>query len=168
MAIAKKIALVGMPGSGKSVLGKRLASLLGYPFLDLDEVIESQEGVKIKDIFRRQGEDQFRTVEHYALMSTLEKHPKFVLATGGGTPCFHDNMDIINGTCSSVFLDTPIEKIIRRLSQSQDRPLVQSTDPEGLSKEMEQLFQVRKPFYLMAHHTTSSPTPEAVMALLRK
>ncbi|MEM8893629.1 MAG: shikimate kinase [Bacteroidota bacterium] len=167
MALPQIITLVGMPGSGKSTLGKRLASLLGCPFVDLDEVIENQEGRLIKDIFRHSGEDQFRMIEHFALAATLGKYQRMVLATGGGTPCFHDNMDVINGRGVSVFLNTPLDKVVSRIHASKDRPLIVSDNIDELKAEMEEVYAQRLPFYQEATYTAQQQTPEAVMALIK-
>ncbi len=167
MALPQIIVLVGMPGSGKSTLGKRLASLLSCPFVDLDEVIEKQENSLIKDIFRHSGEDQFRMIEHFALANTLGKYQRMVLATGGGTPCFHDNMDVINGRGVSVFLDTTINKVVSRIHASKDRPLIVSDNIDELRAEMEQVYKERLPYYQMATYTAHQQTPEAVMTLIK-
>ena len=167
MPLPQQIILVGMPGSGKSTLGRRLAALLSCPFVDLDEVIEKQENTPIKDIFRHSGEDQFRMIEHYALANTLGKYPRMVLATGGGTPCFHDNMDVINASGTSVFLDTPMDKIVSRIHANKNRPLIVSDNIDELREEMSQVYTKRLPFYQMAHHSTHQQTPESILALVK-
>src|SRR5688572_4732227 len=120
-----KLYLIGLLGSGKSVLGKELSNLLRIPFIDLDDVLEAQEGMKVSEIFSTKGEDQFRIMEAAALREqSIQK--EFVMATGGGTPCFHDNMSFINKTGTSVFLDTPVSEIVKRLKgeQRKIRPLL--------------------------------------------
>ncbi|MEQ9300817.1 MAG: shikimate kinase [Cyclobacteriaceae bacterium] len=167
MALPQQIILVGMPGSGKSTLGKRLAALLSCPFVDLDEVIEKQENSLIKDIFRHSGEDQFRMIEHFALASTLGRNPRMVMATGGGTPRFHDNMDLINARAVSVFLDTPMDKIVSRIHANEDRPLIVSDNIDELREEMTQVYADRLPYYQKATYTTDKQTPEAILALVK-
>ena len=85
-----KLYLIGLPGSGKSVLAKKISRSLRLPVFDLDECIEMQEGVKISEIFSAKGQEYFRTIEADALRKQSESK-EFVMATGGGTPCFHNN-----------------------------------------------------------------------------
>jgi shikimate kinase len=167
MALPQQIILVGMPGSGKTTLGKRLAGLLSCLFVDLDEVIEKQENALIKDIFRHSGEEQFRMIEHFALANTLGRYSRMVLATGGGTPRFHDNMDLINARGVSIFLDTPMDKIVSRIHSNKDRPLIFSESIDELRKEMNQVYTDRLPFYQNATYTTDKQTPEAILALVK-
>lgn len=110
-----KIFLVGMPGSGKSTLGKLLAEKLRTPFFDLDEVIEQEEGAPVRQIFKGKGEAYFREKERDYLKSITNAHPAFVLATGGGAPCFFDNMQYMKEQGKVVFLNIPIEVLALRL-----------------------------------------------------
>jgi shikimate kinase len=98
-----KIVLVGMPGSGKSTFGKQLAQQLNFVFVDLDHVIEKETGKSISDIFQQEGEGKFRELESFYLEKCLDGVEGFILATGGGTPCFNDNMDLINKESVSIF-----------------------------------------------------------------
>lgn len=167
MALPKRIFLIGMPASGKTTTGKRLANLLQYPFYDLDEIIEGQENRKISDIINTDGEEHFRMVEHYALTNVIMRHEKMVLATGGGTPCYHDNLEVIKKAGITVFVDTPLDKIIHRLLQNPGRPLVKSTQKEKLQAEIEALYEKRLPFYKEAHETVQRSTPEAILKILK-
>ena len=83
--------LIGLPGSGKTTMGKQLASILEIPFFDLDAEIENQAGKSIPELFKEEGEDFFREKERSCLRSFLNRD-NFILATGGGTPCFFDNL----------------------------------------------------------------------------
>jgi shikimate kinase len=103
-----KLFLIGLMGSGKSVMGKRISQSAQLPFIDLDNEIEKEEGMKIQEIFSKKGEDYFRTLEAAALRRHSEAE-EFVMATGGGAPCFHGNMDFINKTGTSIFLNTHIK-----------------------------------------------------------
>ena len=94
-----KIVLLGYMGSGKTTIGMKLAEFLDFDFLDLDHYIEEAEGVSIAEIFQSKGEIYFRKKEHDYLKKILSNKKDFVLSTGGGTPCYGVNMDVIlNGT----------------------------------------------------------------------
>lgn len=122
-----KIVLLGYMGSGKSSVGKKLAKVMGIPFKDMDDEIEKQEGISISKIFSEKGEIYFRKVESEVLQSILIKPDGFVLATGGGTPCYGDSMNLIleQEDVISVYLKTPLDVLTTRLfSQKENRPLV--------------------------------------------
>jgi len=138
--------LIGLPGSGKSTYGKQLADDLGYLFLDLDQEIVKSEKRVITDIFSRDGETKFREIEKHYLNEMIQSHSTFVMATGGGTPCFYDNLDVMKTHGFTVFIDTPMEIIKERLKNDQSRPLMQS-------KTLESLYKERKSWYLQAHKT---------------
>lgn len=123
-----KIYLIGMPGSGKSTFGKQLAGRLLLPFVDLDKEIENAEGATISSIFSTHGEPYFRRAESKMLNDWASSTSSFVMATGGGTPCFHDGMGIINKTGVSVFLDVPAEELTRRMEPEDHRPLLSGED----------------------------------------
>jgi len=91
----EKIFLIGMPASAKTTLGEKLAAHLQIPFIDLDDVIVKAAGKSIKEVFEQEGEDHFRELEHDALHQSINAHPGFIMATGGGTPCFFDNMKVM-------------------------------------------------------------------------
>src|SRR6185503_20434689 len=99
-----KIFLLGLPGSGKTTLGKELSNALRLPFVDLDSEIERLEGKKISEIFAANGEEYFRNLESSELRKRCTSKGEFVMATGGGTPCFFDNMEWINRAGKSIFL----------------------------------------------------------------
>lgn len=121
-----RIFLTGMPGSGKSTSGKMLAEKMKYPFLDLDELIETKESRSISSIFEQDGEAYFRQVESDVLKSTVRDNEKMVLSTGGGTPCFLDNTYFMKKKGKVVFLDIPIDILIERLKNEKHRPLLQT------------------------------------------
>lgn len=164
-----KLFLVGLPGSGKSTLGKDLAQRLRLPFLDLDAVIEQAAQQSIRAIFAQQGEETFRQHERDALQQTIKEHSTFVLATGGGAPCFFDNQEHMNQHGTTVFLDVPIATIVQRMQGQQitDRPLLQELDQERLVQEYTAKFEKRLPVYRQAHITIDqSISPKALIALL--
>jgi shikimate kinase len=139
-----KIYLIGMPGSGKSTFGQKLADELQLPFIDLDREIEREEGTSVSIIFSSRGESYFREVESKWLRSWASSKSSFVMATGGGAPCFHNGIRIINESGISVFLDVPARELIRRLEHENHRPLIPAEDKE---KKIEELLATRLSFY---------------------
>ncbi len=156
----KNIFLVGMPSSGKSTLGKRMADALHYRFVDTDRLIVRDEGRSIPDLFAHFGEAYFREAERRVLR-TIRPGANLVVSTGGGMPCFHDNMTYINATGVSVFLDVPVEVLVRRIMThaQEDRPLYNPADPE-LLHNLQQRYAVRLPFYRQAHLIIAGETDE--------
>ncbi|MGY6520870.1 MAG: shikimate kinase [Mongoliitalea sp.] len=143
-----KIVLVGLPGSGKSTFGRKLAKDLNFAFIDLDEYLETKEGKTIPSIFYEQGEGAFRKLETQYLNEILDQIEGFVLSTGGGTPCFNDNMELINTKAISIFLDIPIDIIHKRLLHSEgNRPLFNGLDSTELKTKLEDLAHIRTPYY---------------------
>jgi shikimate kinase len=121
-----KVYLIGMPGSGKSTLGKQLAEELSTDFVDLDQEIEEETGKGVQEIFLQQGEDHFRKIESELLNRWAASSRSYVMATGGGAPCFFQGIDTINQSGLSIFLDVSVDEIMRRLSSSDVRPLLHS------------------------------------------
>lgn len=144
-----KVVLVGLPGSGKSTFGRQLAKEMDFPFLDLDHLIEKRYQLKISEIFSLHGEGTFRDWESLVLRDTLKLDTAFILASGGGTPCFNDNMDLINSQGISVYLDVPLASISRRLqsSSAEQRPLFQGLDQGELTLILKSLLVSREYFY---------------------
>ena len=147
-----KVVLVGLPGSGKSTFGKQLAKELEFPFLDLDQLIEERYQLKISEIFSIHGEGTFREWESLLLQDTINQDRAFILASGGGTPCFNDNMDLINSQAVSVYLDVPLASISLRLqsSKAQQRPLFQGLDQGEITLKLKSLLVSREYFYNQA------------------
>ena len=149
-----RIFLTGMPGSGKSTSGKMLADKLDYPFVDLDNVIEAREGTTISSIFEQKGEDYFRKLESESLKLTIEANQKLVLSTGGGTPCFLDNLELMKNYGKVIFLDIPLKVLAERLQKEIHRPLLQ-TDKE-LNERLEELYNQRIGVYRQADYIVNS------------
>lgn len=147
-----KVVLVGLPGSGKSTFGRQLAQELGFPYLDLDQVIEEKYQNKIPEIFSIYGEGKFREWESKTLEELLDRDQPFVLASGGGAPCFNDNMELINSKAISVYLDVPLKSISRRLQSSkvQNRPMFQGLDQGEITLKLKSLLVSRESFYNQA------------------
>ncbi len=121
------VALMGYMGSGKSTIGKNLATILNYNFLDLDDYISDEENYSIPDLFKNKGEIYFRKKETYYLNEILSSKDNIVLALGGGTPCYGNNLDLLL-KASSVrlfYLKLSLPHLVERLFQEKDnRPLI--------------------------------------------
>ncbi|MVM34182.1 shikimate kinase [Spirosoma sp. HMF4905] len=156
----KNIFLIGMPSSGKSTLGKRIADVLHYRFVDTDKIIVREEGRSIPEIFAQSGEAYFREAERRVLR-TIRPGDSLVVSTGGGMPCFHDNMAYIKATGVSVFLDVPIEVLVRRIlaHAHEDRPLNKANDPE-LASTLQKRYETRFPIYSQATIIVPGETTE--------
>lgn len=152
MSKSLKVVLVGLPGSGKSTFGRQLAHELKFPYLDLDQQIEDKSQLKIPDIFLMLGEGKFRELETEVLYELLQRDTSFVLATGGGAPCFNDNMELINQKSVSVYLDVPLDTISERLrvSKIQNRPMFLNLDQGEITLKLKSLLAQRENFYNQA------------------
>ncbi len=150
-----KIFLLGLPGCGKTTLGKELAQALSVPFVDLDEEIEKREEMPVKEIFRKRKEEYFRKVESLELSKWCESRRDFVMATGGGAPVFFDNVDKINKAGKSIFLDVTAREITNRILRTplEERPLFANANAETLKDQIEFMRSQRVPFYKKAHMT---------------
>lgn len=155
----KKIILLGYMGAGKSTIGRLLASKLALPFLDLDTEIEQFEQQSIRELFSNKGEIYFRKAEHLTLKHLLEQEKSFVLSLGGGTPCYANNMDLINQYTSDTFyLKASVGSIIKRLEgiPIEKRPLLNRIKPEDLDEFIRIHLFERSFFYLQAQQTINT------------
>lgn len=142
--------LIGFMGSGKTYWGKRWALYCGYQFIDLDEVIEKAEGKSIADIFEKNGETYFRVIEAAALRN-LADIKNTVIACGGGTPCFHENMAWMKQHGTTIYLLTTVAQIVERVLLEQDkRPLLKKMNSGEMIFFIEQKLKERNPFYSAA------------------
>lgn len=150
-----KLFLVGMPGSGKSTIGKQIADKLKLPFVDLDDIIVDQENQTIPEIFSQKGEDYFRIAERKALKSVNTVYHEFVMATGGGAPCFFDNMAFINDNGQSIFLDVPPKVLADRLLNYglEERPMFRNIKKQEVVLTLGEQLKTRKHFYDQAKLT---------------
>ena len=146
-----RIYLIGFMGSGKSSMGKELAHKLGLAFADLDELIEEKEGKKISEIFETDGEKRFRETEHDCLISTLQLN-NVIISTGGGTPCFFDNMEMINAKGISIYIKYNSGILVSRLNANKEkRPLIkQFHDKKELKLFIKELLEKREKYYLQS------------------
>lgn len=158
-----------MPGSGKSTLGKELAKKLDRNFFDLDEEIERMAGWIIPDIFAQVGEDYFRELENSVLLMLIRLNEPAVIATGGGAPCFYDNMDQMNAAGTTVFINTPMEALVDRVKQDKDsRPLIGKMSDDTLEADMQALYEKRLPQYEKASILTTNSNLEEIISALGK
>ncbi len=160
----KLIYLLGFMGCGKTTVGERLAQALGWPFIDLDAVIEAGQGVTIREIFERSGEPFFRQLEHAALTEASKSEPA-VIALGGGTFAQPTNLEFIRGAGGfTVWLDCALEILRQRCATMNNRPLFRD------AASFEQLLNQRLPYYRQAEFSVSTDNrnpAEVVEQILR-
>ncbi len=148
----KNIILLGYMGAGKTSVGKVMAKKTGMQFYDLDWYIEERYRRKVADIFAQRGEEGFRDIEHRMLHEVAE-FENVVLALGGGTPCFFDNMDYANRCGITIFLDASPQTIVRHLSISHTvRPLLQNYSGDALIAHIREQIDERMPYYSKAQY----------------
>lgn len=142
--------LIGYMGCGKTTLGRAVAKATGIRFIDLDDYIEEREGCTIKEIFATRGEEAFRAIEREAL-TEVSRMPETLVACGGGTPCFGDNMDRLNSCGLTVFLDAPHHSLLSRLKEGRARrPLIASLTDGELDTFITEQMEWRLPHYSRA------------------
>jgi shikimate kinase len=154
------IALVGLPGAGKSAVGRRLGARLDLPFVDTDHVIEQRIGCSIRDYFEREGETAFRDLEQ-AVIEDLGAQPLGILATGGGAVLRQANRTQLRERFHVIYLRSSPEDLFRRLRHDVKRPLLQVADPLGRLRE---LHDARDPLYReTAHDVVDTGRPSITM-----
>lgn len=149
--IRSHIVLIGFMGSGKTTVGKLLANALKMDFIDMDSYIENKEKCTIKEIFKEKGEDVFRKLESKALSEILKQSDKAIVSTGGGTPCFHNNMEMIKSESLSVYLKVGSKELVRRLISDTQRPLLQNKTNKELLSFVKLTLREREKDYLRAN-----------------
>ncbi|CUU02133.1 shikimate kinase [Candidatus Thermokryptus mobilis] len=170
------IFLTGFMGSGKSTIGPILAEKIGYDFIDLDELIENIEGQSIVDIFKEKGEIYFRNIERKILREMIFKLSKFVVALGGGTVTFENNLYLIKEIGILIYLKASPETLVQRIKFKMDRPLLLGPDgkilPEDILLErISTLLKIREPFYLQSDFyisTDEKDIKDTVEEILKK
>ena len=144
--------LIGFMGSGKARYGKRLAEEMQFNFVDTDILIEQKEKLEITEIFKTKGEDYFRKIERKSLLEAVEFND-VVISAGGGTPCFFDNMQIMNNSGLTIYIRQGANCLYHRLNRSKKfRPLVQNMTHFQLIEYLETILEKRKPFYEQAKY----------------
>ena len=158
----KLITLIGLPGSGKSTVGRQLARRLQLPFVDSDHVIEARLGCAIRDYFEREGEECFRDIEE-SVLDELTQGPNGVLSTGGGSVLRLANRQHLRERAHVIYLKSSPDELFRRLKHDINRPLLQVADP---LKRLRDLFFVRDPLYRETAHFTIETGRPSVSALV--
>jgi len=144
-------------GSGKSTLGQELARSWNYEFIDLDHYLETKTGSTIPMIFELNGESGFREIERKVLVEVLSSHDKTIIALGGGTPCFSDNMQIIRSHSTSVYLKPSVNELSKRLTHSPNpRPLIKGKSESELNEYILDELTKREKYYKQADITIES------------
>lgn len=151
--LTKHIFLIGFMGVGKTTSGKKLASILNCDFIDLDDLFVKQEGVPISIYFEQYGEAAFREKER-DILHGLRATPPSIIATGGGAPCFFDNMEWMNKYGTTVYLQMPAKALAQRLAASKKdkRPLIKHLNEEEILAFINQKMHLRHPHYAQAHY----------------
>ncbi|AGH50498.1 MULTISPECIES: shikimate kinase [Sphingomonadales] len=168
-ALRRPIVLVGLMGSGKSTVGRRLASRLHLPFVDADHEIEVAAGLSIPEIFERFGEAEFRSGERRVIQRLIDGSPK-VVATGGGAFMQDETRKLILDKATAIWLDADIEVLVDRVGRRDGRPLLKDRDPREVLSE---LAAIRNPVYALAPiRVRSQPLPhdatvDAIMRALK-
>lgn len=156
-----KIYLIGYMGSGKSTLGHELAKVLGIQWTDLDDVFELKYKISIPDFFEKYGENAFRELEHKVL-TDISVIPDMVVSTGGGTPCFHDNMKLMNQTGLTIYLSATPELIVSRIeSLARKRPVFQLIKGNDALQNIELHLKTRVMFYEQSKIKIDAENPDS-------
>ena len=146
-----KIFIIGYMGSGKSSLGRKLARRLDYAFIDLDDILEAESGMKIVELFSQHGERSFGEQERKALKAVLDLD-NTVVATGGGAPCYKDNMDLLLQHGLTIYLRLHPDSLAHRLRQNRrERPVLSRISDRKLSEFIHAQLTEREKYYLRAN-----------------
>ena len=156
-----KIFLIGFMGAGKTHWGRLLSQKLGLPFFDLDEQVTSHAGKSIADIFKEEGEEFFRLQEKDVLHIITESHDSFVMACGGGSPCYFNNIDYMNRSGTTVWINAPLDTLFYRLADEKDkRPLIRELSDQQLKAFIHKKFADRRIYYEQADLTVDEEPVE--------
>lgn len=146
-----KIFFIGFMGAGKTHWGKLVSEKLHIPFFDLDDQVVSHEEKSIVEIFSEQGEEYFRLAEKDILHIITESHENFVMACGGGTPCYYNNIEYMNHAGTSIWINTPTDILFQRLlKEKKERPLIKNLTDDQLKAFITKKFSDRRIYYEQA------------------
>lgn len=151
--VTMRVFLIGFMGVGKSTLGRLAAETLSVDFMDFDVLIEEHQEMSISEIFSAYGETYFRKLEHDLLREVIQTRDDFIMGTGGGLPCFHNNLEVMNEHGQTIYLKASAEAIAERLwNSSGSRPLIANKSKEELATFVEETLGNRNKYYLRATH----------------
>lgn len=158
----ENLILCGFMGAGKTVIGKELAKILNYNFIDTDEFIERKQGISIKEIFEKYGEEYFRNLE-YDVCKRIANMEKCVVSTGGGMMTYRRNVDAIKKGSKIIFIDASFSAICERIGDSDARPLFKDRE------KAQKLYSERKSKYLIAadYVINGDMTIEEILEILK-
>lgn len=136
-------------GCGKSSLGRRLSAMLGYDFADMDKLIEQRCGASVSEIFAAYGEARFREMEHQTLAEFANLNSDTIVATGGGVPCFGDNMQTMNRIGKTIYMKMSPKKLVGRISERgrEKRPIIRGMNDDQLLDFISENLPKREPYY---------------------
>lgn len=160
-----KVFLVGFMGAGKTTFGQQLAQQLDYKFVDTDRLIEEHLQTTIADYFEKEGENAFRAIETQ-ILHNIGTTENTVIATGGGLPCYNNNMAWMNGHGITIYMKQTVEELANRLIiQKNNRPLIKSVQNNDLPAYIKGLLQTREGYYLQCKYEFSGPfiSPQTVI-----
>lgn len=148
-----RVFLIGFMASGKSSVGKKLSKKIGLPFVDLDDYIEEKYNSTIRLLILDKGMDGFREIEKQSLETLINKNENVLISTGGGTPYYFDNMELMNENGVTIYLEVDIPTLVDRLiNAKKDRPLIWGKSREDLTVYAKDLLGKRQPFYNQAKY----------------
>ena len=163
-----RIYLIGFMGSGKTHWGRLLSEKLGIRFFDLDEAVTEHAGKSIPEIFAEDGEEIFRLMEKDVLHIITESHENFVMACGGGSPCYFNNIEYMNQSGTTVWINVPLDTLFERLvKEKEKRPLIKELSDEQLKGFISKKFSDRKIYYEQADVTVDEE-PVLLESLINK
>ncbi len=144
--------IIGMPACGKSTFSKKLSKVIKMPLIDLDHYIEKKAGKSVQNIFQEQGEDPFRKLEHESLLELIGFPNSHIIATGGGTPAFFNNMELMNHAGKTIYLKKSVTTLIENMRNDKKniRPLLLGASEQELRQKLTVLNEKREAFYKKA------------------
>ena len=162
----KRIFLIGYMGSGKTTVGKLLAAKLGYSFVDMDAHIEEQQFKSVGQLFAERGEDEFRLLEQKCLHEVAQ-FDDVIISTGGGAPCFFDNMEYMNAHGTTIYLRFTAEELANRLAtQAAKRPLIATKKGDELRQFISEGLNKREPFYTQANYSVEGDVSAVIAKII--